>query len=174
MAKEKGYAKVYVGDNGVSGFTYLGMIQMWSDSGGDPLAIRFQDGICFGEYDSDTDEFIPETNPYVIPRGSVQTIGTEEGDYDKNGNLIVQGGIIDHGLDIARKKVYQGGFNYDTPNVSTSLDSRRTQVVKPVFFGNTSSNQGTPSQESKESKKPVVKEQAKTKPSLIVDWESLL
>lgn len=170
MAKVKGYFNTRTN-------VFLGLIEI----AGNQMAARYLDGICFGEYDTDTDEFVPHTNPYIIPKGDVQIIGSEEGDVGKDGKLIVQGGLIDKGADLARRKVYQGHSSYETPNVSTSLDRMRTQMVKTVHFDDIDvpqqieqNNINSVVDEGPEKPVEEVVKKPTTKSSMLVDWESLL
>lgn len=96
MAIVKGY---YNTNNGV----FLGPMTATSE---DKVAYtpRYVEGVCFGEYDTDTNEFIPLTNPMIIPKGS---IFTQDQQFDANGNLVnrISGIEEDKGLDLVAKRL---------------------------------------------------------------------
>jgi hypothetical protein len=63
---------------------------------------RYVEGVCFGEYDTNTKEFSAETNPMMLPKGSIIT---QDDQFDKDGNIVTHtsGLVEDKGSDIARK-----------------------------------------------------------------------
>lgn len=65
---------------------------------------RYVEGVCFGEYNTETHEFIPTTNPMIIPKGS---IFTQDQQFDTNGNLVnrISGIEEDKGLDLVAKRL---------------------------------------------------------------------
>jgi hypothetical protein len=123
MSKVKGYYNV---NNGV----FLGPVTVTMENGA-AITPRYMEGICFGEYNTITNEFVPETNPMVIPRGSIRT---ENQDFDANGNLVssITGIVEDVGTNIARKKLIGFSKNtYGSSNVETRDGSGR--VVQGRF-----------------------------------------
>jgi hypothetical protein len=98
MAKVKGYYNV---NNGV----FLGPMTAVNEDTKVSYTPRYVEGVCFGEYDTHTREFVPETNPMIIPKGHVFT---QDDQFDAAGNIVTQysGMVEDKGADFARKKVF--------------------------------------------------------------------
>lgn len=96
MAIVKGYYNI---NNGV----FLGPMTATAE---DSVAHtpRYVEGVCFGEYNTDTHEFIPTTNPMIIPRGSIFTVDQQ---FDASGNLVnrISGIEEDRGLDLVAKRL---------------------------------------------------------------------
>lgn len=116
MAKVKGY---YNTCNGV----FLGPMTAVNEATGVASTPRYVEGVCFGEYNTQTGEFVPETNPMTLPTG---VIHTQDDQFDANGNIIthVSGMIEDKGLDIARKQIHSIALHRTPGVVSKSEDGK--------------------------------------------------
>ncbi len=95
----KGYYNV---DNGV----FLGPMTATNEATNVASTPRYVEGVCFGEYNTDTDEFTPLTNPMRIPKDTVAYFDQDEeafksGIYKEN----VTGIVEDKGSEIASKKI---------------------------------------------------------------------
>lgn len=99
MPRVKGYYNV-------KNETFLGPMTAINSATGVASTPRYVEGVCFGEYDTDTHEFVPETNPMVIPKGSIVEYD-EDIDAFKNGQFkqSVSGIIEDKGAEFARKVI---------------------------------------------------------------------
>ena len=107
---------------------------------------RYVEGVCFGEYNTDTNEFIPLTNPMIIPKGS---IFTQDQTFDANGNLVnrISGIEEDKGLDLVAKRLKgfstgrRGSSNVETRDSAGRVyqDARIvpavTEAPKPKLTG---------------------------------------
>lgn len=72
------------------------------------FTLRTTDGVCYGEYDSITGEFIPQTNPYTRDPRKVFLVD-EDVDSFKQGRLkmnVLDGGEVDTGAEVARKNLH--------------------------------------------------------------------
>lgn len=127
MAKLKGYYNV---NNGI----FLGLMTATNEATGVMSTPRYVEGVCFGEYDTETEEFVPHTNPTIIKDTMV---------IDEDSNAFTQGrheqtvtGVEeDKGLDIARKKISSVALGR-TPNVETkTLDGKTYNDSHRVFEG---------------------------------------
>ena len=100
---------------------------------------RYVEGVCFGEYDTITHEFVPETNPMTLPTGAIME---QDDQFDESGNIVthISGMIEDKGLDIARKQIHSLALNR-TPNVVSKtedgrvLGDRYVPSTKPKLIG---------------------------------------
>lgn len=111
----KGYYNV---NNGV----FLGMMTATNESTGVATTPRYVEGCCFGEYNTETHEFVPMTNPMVIPKGAVFTQDEQLNDRGQN-TLLVSGIEEDKGADFVSKKLTKGFSLNVTPNVETRDNS---------------------------------------------------
>lgn len=111
MPKVKGY---YNTINGI----FLGPMTAVNEATGVASTPRYVEGVCFGEYDTDTDEFIPHTNPMIIPKG---TIVEQDDRFDAQGRIVteVRGYEEDKGADLVRKGSVKG-FKLQPSNVYTA------------------------------------------------------
>lgn len=110
MAKVKGY---YNTVNGV----FLGNMVAVNEATKVMSTPRYVEGVCFGEYDTDSGKFVPLTNPVIIPKGSI----VEQDDrFNDKGELEthISGYVVDEGADIARKGSV-AGFSMKPSNVET-------------------------------------------------------
>lgn len=125
MAKVLGYFNIH---NGV----FLGPVTATAEGSKVAHTPRYVEGVCFGEYDTDTHAFVPSTNPMTIPKGSV----FEQDEYiDANGRLVsVNRGIVeDKGMDLVSKKLI--GFSTGRrsgSNVVTKDETGRVYEDRPV------------------------------------------
>lgn len=86
--------------------TFLGPMTAPKD-GGAASTPRYIEGVCFGSYDTDTLVFIPETNPMIIPPGSIMTV-------DEDPTAFAQGRHVEHvsgieedkGSEFAKKAIH--------------------------------------------------------------------
>ena len=99
MALVKGYYNV-------NNETFLGPVTAVNAGTGVASTPRYVEGVCFGEYNTDTGEFVPETNPMVIPKGSIVEYD-EDVEAFKRGHYkqTVTGMEEDKGADFARKQI---------------------------------------------------------------------
>lgn len=103
-------------------------------AGGGSLTPRHIEGICFGEFDTDTQEFVPHTNPMHIPKGMIMT---RDDDFDAKGNVVtdahVSGIEEDKGADIARKGFLIGTKSnmYRNSNVETRDEGGKVYPDQP-------------------------------------------
>lgn len=127
MAKVKGYYNV-------NNATFLGVMTATNEATGVMTTPRYVEGVCFGEYDTVTEEFVPETNPTIIKGTMIIDEDTDaftQGQYKQN----ISGVEEDKGLDIARKKISSVALGR-TPNVETAtLDGKRFNDSHRVFKG---------------------------------------
>lgn len=113
----KGYYNI---NNGV----FLGLMTATNSETGVASTPRYNNGVCFGEYNTDTGEFVAETNPMA----SSGTIYFDEDidTFTKGGYKQSVSGIYeDKGADIARKNI-TGYYTGATPNVVTKNSNRET------------------------------------------------
>lgn len=123
--KVKGYYNIY-------NKTFLGPVTATAENGV-TFTPRYVEGVCFGEYDTDTDDFVPQTNPFIIPKGSVMEI-------DENpvtGKITVTGIEEDKGLDLVSKGSVKNIMirGRITPNVTTALTDENGVVIKKIDQG---------------------------------------
>lgn len=103
----------------VNNETFLGLMTATNTATGVVSTPRYIDGVCFGSYNEETGEFIPETNPMRIPEGGIVTVDEDpkafmQGRHKEN----VTGIEEDKGADIARKKIFTlGEIPYNKPEV---------------------------------------------------------
>jgi hypothetical protein len=125
MAKVKGYYNVHNG-------AFLGPMTASAEGSKVAHTPRYVEGVCFGEYDTETHAFVPSTNPMTIPKGSV----FEQDEYiDANGKLVsVNRGIVeDVGMDLVSKKLI--GFStgrLSGSNVVTKDETGRVYEDAPA------------------------------------------
>lgn len=114
--KVKGYYNI---NNGV----FLGPMTAVNESTGVASTPRYLEGVCFGEYNTQTGEFVPETNPMTLPTGSIMT---QDDQFNENGDIVthMSGMVEDRGLDIARKQIHSVALNR-TPGVTSRTDDGR-------------------------------------------------
>lgn len=121
MAKVKGY---YNTTNGI----FLGPMVAINEATKVMSTPRYVEGVCFGEYDTETDKFVPMSNPVIIPRG--QTF-TQDDDFDDKGNIItrVSGIEEDKGADIKRRGSV-AGYRFTSSRMETrDSNGRRIQLA---------------------------------------------
>lgn len=109
MAKVKGYFNT---TNGV----FLGPMTATSETGVAHTP-RYVEGVCFGEFDTDTEEFIPLTNPVMIPKGTIVEFDEQINANGQN-EMHVTGFQEDKGADLVRKGSVKG-FKLQPTNVYT-------------------------------------------------------
>lgn len=121
MAKVKGYFNTI---NGV----FLGPMTVTNDDGSASTP-RYIEGVCFGEYDTQTDKFVPETNPMHIPKGM---IFTQDEQINEQGKLVnIRTGMEeDKGADFVSKGAVS--ILYRTPNVETRDEKGKLYKDRPV------------------------------------------
>ena len=141
MALVKGYYNIHNG-------AFLGPMTATAEGSNVASTPRYVEGVCFGEYNTETHEFVPLTNPMVIPKGSI----FEQDEYiDANGKLVrVNRGIEeDVGLDLVSKKLkHFSTGKIGSSNVVTRDETGReypdrivqkvvgqAQAEKPLFKG---------------------------------------
>jgi hypothetical protein len=121
--KVKGYFNV---NNGV----FLGPMTATNEATGVASTPRYIEGVCFGEYDTDTDQFVPQTNPMHIPKGM---IFTQDERIREDGKLenFVTGMVEDKGADIVARGLHVMRTQR-TPNVVTMDESGKVYEDRPV------------------------------------------
>lgn len=134
---------------------------------------RYVEGVCYGEYDTDTDTFIPLTNPVIIPKG---TIVEQDDSFTDSGQIIteVRGYQEDKGSGLA-KKGSVAGFTMKPSNVETrDVNGESIDDTKIFKF-----RRETPVQDKSPSKstKPKIREARPTKIDKknlpVIDWDKL-
>jgi hypothetical protein len=127
MTKVRGYYNV---NNGI----FLGPMTATNEATGVASTPRYIEGVCFGEYDTDTDQFIPQTNPMHIPKGMIFTQDERIREDGKLENFIT-GMVEDKGADIVSRGLHVMRTQR-TPNVVTKdkdgkvyEDMPRTKVI---------------------------------------------
>jgi len=145
MSIIKGYFNI---NNGI----FLGPMTATNEATGVASTPRYIEGVCFGDYNTETEEFIPLTNPMHIPKGMIYQ---QDEQITADGKLVnVRTGIEeDKGADFVSKKYIPIASNR-TPNVETrdekgkiypdrikrepiekpKIKSEITEVVKPSFM----------------------------------------
>lgn len=97
MAKLFGYYHVPTG-------VFLGTMTARNSETGEIVTPKYKEGVCQGEYDTDTGEFIPHTNPMIIPKGQVMYVDEDQEAFINGKHKTTVTGIVeDNGADIARK-----------------------------------------------------------------------
>lgn len=87
---------------------------------------RYCEGVCYGEYDMDTEEFVPETNPYYIPKGTVVTYDEDPDAFVRGKRKVnVTGFVEDTGSEIARKQVFSMAQPKRKPKPKVSDTNKR-------------------------------------------------
>lgn len=123
MAKVKGY---YNTTNGV----FLGLMTATNEATGVASTPRYVEGVCFGEYDTETEEFVPHTNPMIIPKGEVATFDEDVNSFINGRPVVNVSGIVeDKGADIVKKGSVRG-FSMPQSNVYTADD--KGNPITPV------------------------------------------
>jgi len=106
----QGYYNIH---NGI----FLGQMTATNEATGVMSTPRYIEGVCFGNYDTDTYEFIPLTNPMHIPKGMIYT---QDEQITADGKLVnIRTGIEeDKGADFVSRKYVPIASNR-TPNIQT-------------------------------------------------------
>lgn len=126
MAIVKGYYHTKLNE-------FLGQMVAKDSKTGAVYTPRNIEGICFGEYDTDTRQFTPLTNPVVIPKGTV-VWSEEDQDAFINGKHkvnILSGIEEDTGADIARKQVFSIPVPQPVPEPE-QLAPQKPKLILPV------------------------------------------
>jgi hypothetical protein len=120
MSIVKGYYNI---NNGV----FLGPMTATSETG-EAYTPRYVEGICFGDYNTQTQEFVPLTNPMHIPKGMIYT---QDEQITADGKLVnMRTGIEeDKGADFVSKRYVPIASNR-TPNVETRYKSGKIPPEK--------------------------------------------
>lgn len=113
MSIVKGY---YNTANGV----FLGPMTAVNEATGVASTPRYVEGVCFGEYNTETEEFIPLTNPIMIPKGTIVEFDERINNNGQN-EMTVTGFVEDKGADLVRKRSVKG-FSLKPSNVFTADD----------------------------------------------------
>lgn len=158
MAIVKGYFNT---QNGV----FLGPVTAKNEDGV-AFTPRYVEGVCFGEYDTETDEFIPLTNPMIIPKGAIFT--QDDQIIDGKNVTMVSGIEEDKGADLVRKGSV-AGYKFTPSNVETRDEKGRpvdeSRIIRKV------PEKTKPSENKfKEAKRPIIVAK-ETLP--VIDWEKL-
>lgn len=149
--KVKGYYNIH---NGV----FLGPMTAQNDKGV-AFTPRYVEGVCFGEYDTITEEFIPHTNPMIIPKGSVMEIDEDQDAFVQGQHKLNVTGIEeDKGLDIAVKR----------NQVVMDLKSKRQRYAERKAQEN-----GEEAPVIKEAKEPVFFDKQELKAVSDIDFDKL-
>lgn len=91
----------------VNNKVFLGPMTSTNEATGVATTPRYVEGVCFGEYNTDTHEFIPHTNPMVVPKGSIVTVDEDPNAFEQGGHRETVTGIVeDKGADIAKKPIH--------------------------------------------------------------------
>ena len=125
--KVKGY---YNTINGI----FLGPMTALNEATGVASTPRYIEGVCFGEFDTLTGIFVPETNPMIIPRGQIYT-QDEVLQNDGTMRLVRTGIEEDRGADFARKKIVSGIGTGKSTSVYTGDENAKeifTKTLKPI------------------------------------------
>lgn len=119
----KGYYNI---NNGV----FLGPMTATNEATGVASTPRYIEGVCFGDFNTETEEFVPLTNPMHIPKGMIYT---QDEQITADGKLInVRTGIEEEvGADFVSKK-YVPIASKRTPNVETRDESGKIYPTRPV------------------------------------------
>ena len=149
--KVKGYYNI---NNGV----FLGPMTAVNEATGVASTPRYVEGVCFGEYNTQTGEFVPETNPMTLPTGSIMT---QDDQFDGNGNIVTHttGLVEDKGLDIARKQIHTVAL-HRTPGVTSRSDDGRDlgdRFVPTTPKGLVGLKPSEPKQQKQKVKRPEIK-----------------
>lgn len=125
--KVKGYYNL---NNGV----FLGPMTAKNDLTGAAVTPRYVDGVCFGEYDTESHVFIPQTNPYTIK--GVMEVNEDVDAFIKGQHKEQVSGVEeDKGLDVARKGPFAMGTALKpgyTPGVETRDAQGNTYKDLPI------------------------------------------
>lgn len=136
MAKVKGY---YNTNNGV----FLGPMTATNEATGVASTPRYIEGVCFGEFDTDTQEFVPHTNPMHIPKGMIYT---QDEQITADGKLVnMRTGIEEEvGADFVAKRIIAGtAATRRTPNVVTKDEGGKVYPDRPAIVIERPSNKKT-------------------------------
>ena len=124
MGIVKGYFNTV---NGV----FLGMMTATNEATGVASTPRYIEGVCFGEYNTETEEFVPLTNPMIIPTGQIAYFDEDVDAFKQGGSKVTVTGMYeDKGADIVRKGSVQG-FSMPQSNVYTA-DDKGNPIATPV------------------------------------------
>lgn len=123
----KGYYNI---NNGV----FLGPVTARNELTGAAVTPRYVEGVCFGEYNTETNQFIPLTNPNII-RG-VMEINEDPEAFVKGGHKETISGVEeDKGIDVARRQSFSIGTALKpgyTPGVETKDSQGNTYKDLPI------------------------------------------
>jgi hypothetical protein len=121
MAKVKGYYNI-------KNKVFLGIMTATNEDTKVSYTPRYIEGVCFGEYDTITLEFVPETNPMIIPTGH---IFTQDDAFDPNGNIVTRysGMVEDKGSDFARKPIFAINKGTVAPPKLIGLDQSKSSLL---------------------------------------------
>lgn len=137
----KGYFNT---NNGI----FLGPVTAKNELTGAAVTPRYVEGVCFGDYNTETGEFIPLTNPNVIK--GVMEINEDPNAFVQGGHKETITGVEeDKGLELARKQSLTAGIAlkpgytpgvvtkdaqgniYDNVPITRKIDAVESEVEKP-------------------------------------------
>lgn len=119
--KVKGYYNL---NNGI----FLGPVTAKNELTGAAITPRYVDGVCFGEYDTETDVFVPQTNPYKI--NGVMEINEDVNAFVNGGHKEQITGVEeDKGSDVASKGSFAVGTAFK-PGYTPGVETRDSQGNK--------------------------------------------
>lgn len=108
---------------------FLGVMMAKNGENGAVSTPRYVEGVCFGEYNTETDEFVPLTNPMVIPKGQVMYRDEDQEAFLQGKHKETVTGIEeDKGAEFAMKKVFS--MQKPTPKPKKKLITPSDQDFK--------------------------------------------
>lgn len=110
--------------------TFLGNMISKDSRTNAAITPRYVEGVCYGEFNTQTEEFTPLTNPMVIPKGQIMTIDVDHDSFLKgNYKEIVSGIQEDAGADMVAK-----GFKLNKPNARPKIAREKKTLTDAINF----------------------------------------